>query len=1047
MPKTMTITQFVFILLGFLAISCQQQKTPLKGEYETSLVYAKFIDPPNEFRSFPFYSLNDRLDTTELKSQIRGFKNAGFGGFYLHSRDGLLTEFLGTEWWENMQAAVDAANETGLQVMFYDEDKWPSGYAGGIIPRMDETFRAKCLARLDKNTPLPNGSVVLKTNGQYNYIQYTAQLGNPIFNGSAYVDLMNPEMVGAFLNVSYQPYIEKYKHQIKGYTTGIFADEPHIHARYFDRKTPEMGLYSYSPSVREKFKALFGYDFVDKINLLFEETDNWREVRLHYHQAVALQFEESFTKQISAYCEANGIKYTGHYLAEDVLQKVRDRAGNTMLHYRNMQQPGMDNLGLGFDGKLITARALSSTANQYDIPKRLTEIFGISGQNMNFEDRKWIAGWHAINGVNHFCPHLTLYSMKGLRKRDYPPTFSYHQPYWAYNKKIEDYLARISYASTIGKYAPQLLVINPLESEYLKGDNEGEFTNSTLTLLEALETLHYDYDLGDEQIMSDTAFVKNGKIHIGAMQYEAVIMPDLIELRSSTSELLLKLVKQGGKVIYVDRFPAWFDGKENTSLHTSLKNNSVEIPISELKEKLPQFVKPNVIIAGEQTEKLWVQVRQTINGTLIQLSNTSHLNPIQFHVESALFDNNVVLWNPSTAKCYQLKKDEDNGYLLEIEPSSNVWLTSGSLSNNAQNISAYSLPIKKLPLLELSGSWKGKRLDPNALTIDFAAYSTNKGQSFSTSEPVIGIFGSLNDQGYNGNLILKYKAIVDDLPTNASLVVEQPEMYNSISINGQPLNFDRSKFYIDHSFPVANINNLLKKGENTIQMNLEFRAAVDTSSVAALRYGTEIESIYLIGDFGVEAKHINTSWNSQRNNDRHMQKRPVYGMTEFIINSEKEDFNGNMAIEGYPFYAGAFELKKTFTIEKINTNEHYYLDLPNTETIVSLVTLNGTLLDTLCWAPFRVDLTDAIREGTNEISITLINSLRNLLGPHHQQREELTRVGPYSFSGSGGFPDPKGDSDWFEKRLNNQPMRLWTDTYYLIPFGFIEPPLIYKSAE
>jgi hypothetical protein len=130
---------------------------------------------------------------------------------------------------------------------------------------------------------------------------------------------------------------------------------------------------------------------------------------------------------------------------------------------------------------------------------------------MNFEDRKWIAGWHSILGINHFCPHLTLYSMKGLRKRDYPPTFSYQQPYWPYNKKIEDYLGRISYAATIGKYVPQILVINPLESEYLKGKADGDFTNGVQQIMEVLQASHYDYDLGDEEIIADTARVEKQK--------------------------------------------------------------------------------------------------------------------------------------------------------------------------------------------------------------------------------------------------------------------------------------------------------------------------------------------------------------------------------------------------------------------------------------------------------------------------------------------------------------------------------------------------------
>ncbi len=93
-----------------------------------------FLNPPAEYRSAPFYSLNDRLDTAELVKQIHAFRDAGYGGFFLHSRTGLLTEYLGKEWWEAMDASVGAAKQTGLNAWFYDEDKWPSGFAGGKVP-------------------------------------------------------------------------------------------------------------------------------------------------------------------------------------------------------------------------------------------------------------------------------------------------------------------------------------------------------------------------------------------------------------------------------------------------------------------------------------------------------------------------------------------------------------------------------------------------------------------------------------------------------------------------------------------------------------------------------------------------------------------------------------------------------------------------------------------------------------------------------------------------------------------------------------------------
>jgi len=44
-----------------------------------------------------------------------------------------------------------------------------------------------------------------------------------------------------------------------------------------------------------------------------------------------------------------------------------------------------------------------------------------------------------------------------------------------------------------------------------------------------------------------------------------------------------------------------------------------------------------------------------------------------------------------------------------------------------------------------------------------------------------------------------------------------------------------------------------------------------------------------------------------------------------------------------------------------------------------VIELNGTVLDTLCWSPFKTDITRALKAGKNELKITMINSLRNLL--------------------------------------------------------------------
>ena len=55
----------------------------------------------------------------------------GFGGFFLHSRTGLETEYLGEEWFELIREVAEAGAREGMAAWLYDEDRWPSGTCGG----------------------------------------------------------------------------------------------------------------------------------------------------------------------------------------------------------------------------------------------------------------------------------------------------------------------------------------------------------------------------------------------------------------------------------------------------------------------------------------------------------------------------------------------------------------------------------------------------------------------------------------------------------------------------------------------------------------------------------------------------------------------------------------------------------------------------------------------------------------------------------------------------------------------------------------------------
>ena len=98
-----------------------------------------------KYRSLPFWSWNDRLEPESLRTQIREMKAAGIGGFFMHARGGLHTEYLSKEWFDAVRGSIAAAQKHGMQPWAYDENGWPSGFADGFVPKMGLEYQQKYL--------------------------------------------------------------------------------------------------------------------------------------------------------------------------------------------------------------------------------------------------------------------------------------------------------------------------------------------------------------------------------------------------------------------------------------------------------------------------------------------------------------------------------------------------------------------------------------------------------------------------------------------------------------------------------------------------------------------------------------------------------------------------------------------------------------------------------------------------------------------------------------------------------------------------------------
>lgn len=493
-----------------------------------------------QYRPIPFWSWNERLDTEETKRQVKLMHDAGIGGYFMHARGGLLTEYMGKEWFDNVDAACDEGAKLGMRSWAYDENGWPSGFADGTVLKMGEDYQLKALIYKPTSEFSGNPSHVLLERDGYTYYYEVNEL---------YVDLLNPAVTDAFIKNVHEVYKEKCGDRIEGF----FTDEPQL------LRTPG---FPYSVITFSEFEKRYGYDLRDKIPCLFFELDGYEQVRFDFWKMTTDLFSKNFFKKIYDWCEENGYKLTGHLVCEEVLDDIVPTTGSDMAHYEYFHIPGIDWLGRQVE-KFLTANQVGSACAQLGKKYVLSESFALTGHNVSHAELKRIFEWQMVHGVNILCGHLEGYSNRGIRKRDYPVAMYYQEPWWDDVNIFFDTLARTGMMLGEGELAQDTLLIHPLSSGWVAYNGyvedfwgsrkkPREITNKALAQIAALERKHILFDLGDETLIERHGRVEDGLFIVGKMKYKRVILPENAYLFENTKRLLDEFVRQGGVITTVD---------------------------------------------------------------------------------------------------------------------------------------------------------------------------------------------------------------------------------------------------------------------------------------------------------------------------------------------------------------------------------------------------------------------------------------------------------------------------------------------------------------
>lgn len=1000
----------------------------------------KFASPDSSFRGLPFWSWNGCLDRQELIRQVGILKEMGFGGFFMHSRTGLATEYLGKEWFELIRAVAEEGERVGLKAWLYDEDRWPSGTCGGEITKNpayrmryislyeDDGVQGEVLARfavtLDREGNLEDyrlisGAEQARAGEQAVVFVCEEMGGDEFYNGYTYVDTLNREATEAFLESTHEKYRKICGDLFGKAIIGIFSDEPHrgtIFSAFGSNNPNRLRNTPYTGKLFESFRKICGYDLRERLPELYYRAKGRPESKVMYDYIEVLQqlFLENFAIPVERWCRENKLIWTGHILHEDSLSIQTLFQGSIQRFYAHMDYPGVDILTEGNRAYWV-AKQVQSVARQFNKPFALSELYGCTGWQMNFESHKDVGIWQALFGINLRCHHLSWYTMEGEAKRDYPASILHQSGWYADYRYIEDYFARVNFALSEGHPHCELLIVNPVESVWLYPKlGWSDFFSSTVPEVQRIEEQYFtlfrwlvtgqtDFDYGDESLLAEHGRVerRNGATELvfGASRYRTVMLAGMRTLRSSTCRLLAEFIRQGGRVVLAGEEPDFVDAQP-AALPKELSDSLVRVPF-EREAVLDCFADEryySLTRAGKGCENIMTTARVTESGIYLALLNSDRQNG-EAQITLSLRERRAIeIYHPEDGSVELLSGDSDE-LTLDFEKGEFKLLYLTEPRGNMV-IPAPEQPLASQPL---KGPFAYRLSEANVLPLDMAAYECGALRCDSPTEILkidravrsnLGMLlrgGSMIQPWYKEKyglggmrgealpMTLKYTFEIETMPReNLVLALEQSERFE-ISVNGTVLDRVLPGHWIDVCYDRLEVPlEALREGTNRVEARCLFEDSVN------------LEAMYLTGSFGVRCEGHRCT---------------VTALPALLT-------TGDLGAQGLPFYSGRVIYRTGISDRRVRVS------LGECCGALSYVR-SGELSYPVAFAPYRTPVFSA----ESEVKIEVVLTRRNTFGPLHMKSVLAAAYGPESFLTEGED---------------------FSEDYCLIPQGLLKEPLIEK---
>lgn len=688
----------------------------------------------------------------------------------------------------------------------------------------------------------------------------------------------------------------------------------------------------------------------------------------------------------------------------------------------------------------VALKIASSAAHQNGSTRLICESLGGSYWDCTMERMKWIADWEYVLGVNILNPHGFHYSIEGERKRDWPPSQFYHHTWWRHYGLFNDYLKRLGFLMTGGFHVAKIAVLYPINSIWanfvpMQADLCHKLCQDDFEYMtDALLRIHYDFDYLDEDMLRKMT-VENGKITVNGEAYSLIILPPMTHIKENTLRLLKEFYESGGKLISDTLLPygllepdgsvgigtvedifgeegkarkaAYLDDNDAFSLHRNKNRNGGEALVINgpglrkgqgmdiLRQAVSSLIDWDISIDSEDLFCLhrvkdgvpFYFVINPENRPINAKVSIRHSGSPQFYslldgeikdIANYIRKGDIVTFpwefSPVGSAVFSFAKEEkphvqDADFTVTrvadtfVEGHTTAKSASATFVCDGKAVKLTAALGKASDDITFGDEWEFAASIDNSLLIKRWKFAiADEGnrefycEDFNTMDWLDYTIGGWelqlpyereNPNDYPVDVLYKAEFTADYIPEDVKILIDgfKGTCYD-LYINGTRVEDKGERSFLDAEIKQVYIAGYLKSGRNDIAIRITVEKRVQGL----------LDFIKISGSLAVEKR-----------------------CGEYVIVKPSGVVcTGTWTEQGYPYFSGSGSLTQTVNIPGEALAGRLFLRVDCGKDVLE-AKINGKDAGTCIWEPYVLEITELVNAGRNEITLTVTNTLNNLL--------------------------------------------------------------------